>query len=105
MFHVFQTYVAFKCFMLHVFHAVRRVRGRNSVSETWWHDTGTEEWGAVSRWPVDMARGALGASSRGHDKANEWERGARMGAGRIRWTGMDGESYGHDDGAMRMRIG
>jgi hypothetical protein len=26
-FYLFQTYVAFKCFMLHVFHPIRRVRG------------------------------------------------------------------------------
>ena len=31
MFHLFQTYVAFKCFMLHVFPVVQRVRGRRGM--------------------------------------------------------------------------
>jgi hypothetical protein len=47
-----------KCFMLHVFRIIRRVRGRGRS------DGGTARvsWngGAASRWRIDVARGVLG---------------------------------------------
>ena len=66
MFHLFQTYAAFKCFILHVFYAVRRVRGRGE--------------------PVAGGRCArrLRAGGRGHDGAEVrlWGRGEQM------WMGV-----------------
>jgi hypothetical protein len=52
----FQTYVAFKCFMLHVFPALRRVRGAG-------------EWGAASRWSANVACDTLGGRRLGHSGA------------------------------------
>ena len=58
---------------------------------------GAEEWGAVSWWPADMARGALGASGRGHDGAGVRLRGRgermEMGTGR---TDEDGGGSGDE---------
>jgi hypothetical protein len=51
---LFQTYVVFKCFTLHVFHACSESQGARG-------------WGAARRWLADAARGALGAGDRGHD--------------------------------------
>ena len=65
MFHLFEMYVAFKYFMLHVFHAIRRVRGR---------------WGMGRDESVAGGRGALGVGGLGHGgvgcarggRANGW---------------------------------
>jgi hypothetical protein len=67
-FYMFQTYVAFKCFMLHVFRAVQRVRGHRRM--------GRGE-------PMAHGRGVRRAGSRrtGARWARVRVRCARMGAG------------------------
>jgi hypothetical protein len=76
-------YVAFKCFMLHVFHVVRRVRrrGRVMVARHGCQGMGSGE-------PVVGGRGArhAGDGGRGHDGA-----GARMVASRNEADGADCE--------------
>ena len=92
MIHLFHTYVVFKCFILHVFPI--------------------GEWGAVSRWPADVACGALGADGRGCARGGEgvtagawrtdgdrgearlWGRGERMGMGAGKSLGRSGMRAG-----------
>ena len=78
MFHLFQTYIAFKCFMLHVFHVVRRVRGRGRVMVAW-HG----HWGMGRGEPVAGGRDAhrARAGGRGYDgRGAPTGQGERMGA-------------------------
>jgi hypothetical protein len=67
------------------------------IGEWWWHGTGAEEWGAKSRWLVDMARGALGVDGRGAT-----ERGAP--AGRGEWNGAGLRGWGRIESRRTGRI-
>ena len=57
-------YVAFKCFMLHVFLAVWRVKGHGGVTVV---EHGCRGMGRGE--PADVARGTLGAGGLGQEEA------------------------------------
>jgi hypothetical protein len=99
-----QTYVAFKCFILHVFHAIRRVRGQRVMVAR----HGRREWRAVSWWAADMARGALVAGGRVHDGVGRMDGGGVSGGEWVESRQMGriaSESYGRRDAfAGRGRI-
>ena len=92
--HLFQMYVAFKCFMLHVFHVVRRVRGHGGAM-------------AARHGRRGMGCGELVAGRHGARRARGWrlrigragqtDGGEVRGWGRVesRWMGrIASESYG-----------
>ena len=110
-FHLFQTYVAFKCFMLHVFLAVWRVGGHGGVMVAG-HGCrrmgrGEPMTGGCGAWHAGGWRsGARRGEVRLRGGANGWVRGAWMGASRIEADGwIASESYERDDDAMRMHVG
>ena len=71
LFHLFQTYVAFKCFMLHVFLAVWRVRGHGGVM-------------VAGHGCRRMGRGEPMTGGCGAWHAGGWRSGARRGEVRLR---------------------
>jgi hypothetical protein len=95
MFHLFQTYVTFKCFMLHVFYVVRRVRGRRGVM--------VARHRLWAMWCCELVGGGrvarrAGASGRGHDEA-----GCGCGVGRTDGAGCADGGGSNLGGQGRLR--